>query len=132
MVLIFYHLPLRFLGYNINHVMNITDIGHLSGDADEGEDKMLKTAQERGQSVLEIADFYTKAFYKDIERLNIRIPDVVCKATDHIPEMIDLIKKLEANGHTYMAGGNLYFDVSTFPEYEIGRASCRARVSSPV
>ena len=108
---------LRFLGYNINHVMNITDIGHLSGDADEGEDKMLKTAQERGQSVLEIADFYTKAFYKDIERLNIRIPDVVCKATDHIPEMIDLIKKLEANGHTYMAGGNLYFDVSTFPEY---------------
>ncbi len=108
---------LRFLGYEINHVMNITDIGHLTGDADDGEDKMLNTAKERGQSVLEVAEFYTKAFYNDIDRLNIRRPDVVCKATDHIPEMIALIERLEKKGHTYMAGGNLYFDISTFADY---------------
>ncbi len=108
---------LRFLGYTVTHVMNITDIGHLSGDSDDGEDKMVKTAKERGQSVLEIADFYTQAFFKDTARLNIRTPDVVCKATDHVDDMIELIKKLEANGHTYQSGGNLYFDVSTFPDY---------------
>lgn len=108
---------LTFLGYKICHVMNITDIGHLSGDDDSGEDKMLKTAAERSMSVLEVAQFYTEAFFRDIERLNIRRPDVVCKATDHIEEMIALIKKIEANGHTYFAGGNLYFDVSTFPDY---------------
>ncbi len=108
---------LRFLGYDVNHVMNITDIGHLTGDADDGEDKMLNTAKERGQSVLEVAEFYTKAFYDDIDRLNIRRPDIVCKATDHIPEMIALIEKLEKKGHTYMAGGNLYFDISTFKNY---------------
>ena len=108
---------LRFLGYDINHVMNVTDIGHLSGDADDGEDKMLKTAKERGQSVLEIADFYTKAFFNDIDRLNIKRPTTVCKATEHVEEMIALIKRLEENGHTYMAGGNLYYDVSTFPKY---------------
>ncbi len=108
---------LRFLGYDIKHVMNITDIGHLSGDADDGDDKMIKTAKERGQSVLEIADFYTKAFYNDIDRLNIRRPDVVCKATEHVQDMIELIKRIEANGHTYMAGGNLYYDVTTYPDY---------------
>lgn len=108
---------LRFLGYSIKHVMNITDIGHLSGDADDGDDKMLKTAKERGQSVLEIADFYTKAFYNDIDRLNIRRPDVVCKATEHVQDMIELIKRIEANGHTYMAGGNLYYDITTYPDY---------------
>ena len=108
---------LHFLGYPVTHVMNITDIGHLSGDADDGEDKMVKTAKERGQSVLEIADFYTQAFFKDTERLNIRRPDVVCKATDHVADMIELIKRIEANGHTYSAGGNLYFDIMTFPHY---------------
>ncbi len=113
---------LSYLGYDITHVMNITDIGHLSGDDDEGEDKMVKTAKERGQSVLEIAQFYTDAFFKDIDRLNIRRPDIICKATDHIQEMIDLIQRLEAKGHTYMAGGNLYYDVSTFPDY--GKLAC--------
>jgi len=108
---------LLFLGYPVTHVMNITDIGHLSGDADDGEDKMVKTAKERGQSVLEIADFYTQAFFKDTERLNIRRPDVVCKATDHVSDMIELIKRIEANGHTYSAGGNLYYDITTFPKY---------------
>ncbi|MDD7014640.1 MAG: cysteine--tRNA ligase [Spirochaetales bacterium] len=108
---------LSYLGYDIKHVMNITDVGHLTGDNDNGEDKMVKTAEERHQSVLEIANYYTDAFLKDIDSLNIRRPDVICKATEHIGEMIGLIKKLEANGHTYMAGGNLYFDTSTFADY---------------
>ena len=77
---------LRFLGYDVTHVMNITDIGHLSGDADDGEDKMVKTAKERGQSVLEIAQFYTDAFFNDTDRLNIERPTVVCKATDHVEQ----------------------------------------------
>jgi cysteinyl-tRNA synthetase len=110
---------LRFLGYEVTHVMNVTDVGHLSGDdGDEsGEDKMVKTARERGKSVLDIAKFYTEAFFKDTERLNIGKPTVVCKATEHIPEMIALIERIEANGHTYRAGGNLYYDVTTFPGY---------------
>lgn len=108
---------LTFLGYDKKHVMNITDVGHLTGDADEGADKMVKSAEERHQSVLEVAKFYTDAFLKDIDSLNIRRPDVICKATDHIPEMIELIKRIEANGHTYFAGGNLYYDVSTYPDY---------------
>ncbi len=108
---------LTFLGYDKKHVMNITDVGHLTGDADDGKDKMLKTAEEKHQSVLEVAKFYTDAFLSDIDALNIRRPDVICKATEHIPEMIELIKRIEANGHTYMAGGNLYYDVSTYPDY---------------
>ena len=108
---------LTYLGYKIKHVMNITDVGHLTGDNDDGEDKMKKSAAERHQSVLEVAQFYTDAFIKDIDALNIRHPDVICKATEHIPEMIELIKKIEANGPTYMAGGNLYYDISTYPDY---------------
>ena len=108
---------LHFLGYDVKHVMNITDVGHLTGDNDEGEDKMKKSAAERHQSVLEVAQYYTDAFMKDIDALNIRHPDVICKATEHIDDMIELIKKIEAQGHTYMAGGNLYFDISTFPDY---------------
>ena len=113
---------LSYLNYDITHVMNITDIGHLSGDDDEGEDKMVKTAKQRNQSVLEIAQFYTDAFFNDIDRLNIRRPDIVCKATEHVQDMIDLIKRLEEKGHTYMSGGNLYYDVSTFPDY--GKLAC--------
>jgi cysteinyl-tRNA synthetase len=97
--------------------MNITDVGHLSGDNDEGEDKMVKSAEERGKTVLEIADFYTQAFFRDTERLNIIRPTVVCKATEHIEDMIALIKRIEAKGYTYSAGGNLYFDISKFPSY---------------
>ena len=108
---------LCYLGYDVNHVMNITDIGHLTGDADEGEDKMVKMAKERQQSVLDIAKFYTDAFHNDIDRLNIKRPTTECKATEHVPEMIELIKKIEANGHTYMAGGNLDYDVTTYPDY---------------
>ena len=108
---------LQLLGYDIKHVMNITDVGHLTGDNDEGEDKMKKSAAERHQSVLEVAQYYTNAFMKDMDALNIRHPDVICKATEHINDMIELIKKIEANGHTYMAGGNLYYDISTYPDY---------------
>ena len=108
---------LTYLGFDKKHVMNITDIGHLTGDADAGEDKMLKTAKERHESVLEVAKFYTDAFFKDLDALNIIRPDVVCKATEHVQEMIELIKRIEANGHTYMAGGNLYYDVTTYEHY---------------
>jgi len=97
--------------------MNITDVGHLSGDNDEGEDKMVKSAAERGKSVLEVAEFYTQAFFNDTGRLNIVRPTVVCKATEHVPDMIRLIKRIEEHGFTYSAGGNLYFDISKFPHY---------------
>ncbi|MCL2094291.1 MAG: cysteine--tRNA ligase [Treponema sp.] len=108
---------LRRFGYAVDYVMNITDVGHLSDDADEGEDKMVRSAEERGKTVMEIAEFYTQAFFHDTEQLNIGKPSVVCRATEHIPEMIELIKRIEANGHTYTAGGNVYFDISTFPRY---------------
>ncbi|MDR1786890.1 MAG: cysteine--tRNA ligase [Treponema sp.] len=108
---------LRRFGYEVTHVMNITDVGHLSGDNDEGDDKMVKSAEERGKSVLDVADFYTRAFFRDTERLGIRRPDVVCRATEHIPAMIALIERIEARGFTYRAGGNLYFDVTKFPHY---------------
>jgi len=108
---------LRRAGYDVNHVMNITDVGHLSGDTDEGEDKMVKSAEERGKSVLEIADFYTKAFFNDTDRMNITRPSVVCRATEHIADMITLIERIERNGFTYFAGGNLYFDITRFPSY---------------
>ncbi|MDR2194334.1 MAG: cysteine--tRNA ligase [Treponema sp.] len=108
---------LRYAGYEVKHVMNITDVGHLSGDNDEGDDKMIRSAAERGKSVLEVAAFYTEAFFTDIDRLNIRRPDVVCRATEHIGDMIALITRIEANGFTYSAGGNLYFDITKFPAY---------------
>lgn len=108
---------LRRLGYQVTHVMNITDVGHLSGDSDTGEDKMVKSAEERGKSVLEIASYYTDAFFKDTERLNIIRPTVVCKATEHISDMIALIERIEQRGYTYQAGGNLYFDITKFPTY---------------
>jgi cysteinyl-tRNA synthetase len=108
---------LRRSGLEVTHVMNITDIGHLSGDGDEGADKMVKSAEERGKSVLEVADIYTEAFFIDTGRLNIVRPTVVCKAIEHIADMIALIKRIEANGFTYSAGGNLYFDITKSPAY---------------
>ncbi|MDR2719072.1 MAG: cysteine--tRNA ligase [Treponema sp.] len=103
---------LRRAGYEVNHVMNITDVGHLSGDNDEGDDKMVKSAAERGKSVLEIAELYTNAFFSDTDRLNIVRPTMVCKATEHIADMIALIQRMAHNGYTYSAGGNLYFDIT--------------------
>ncbi|MBN2353767.1 MAG: cysteine--tRNA ligase [Spirochaetales bacterium] len=108
---------LEYSGFQVNHVMNVTDVGHLSDDADSGEDKMLKAAVEAGKTPWEIAEFYTKAFFTDLDSLNVLMPTTVCKATDHIPDMIALIQRIEANGFTYFSGGNLYFDISKFPEY---------------
>lgn len=108
---------LERFGYEVKHVMNITDVGHLTDDGDEGEDKMLKGARERDMSVWEIADFFTKAFFKDIERLNIQTPTVSCKATEHIGDMIALVKRLEERGFTYESGGNIYFDSTKLPDY---------------
>ena len=108
---------LNFLGYDVKHVMNITDIGHLSDDGDDGEDKMLKSARESGLKVNQIADMYIDLFFKDVDCLNIKRPSIVCRATEHIVDMIELIKKIEKNGHTYISEGNLYFDISTFPDY---------------
>ena len=103
--------------YKIKHVMNITDVGHLTSDADEGEDKMVKGAKREKKTVWEIADFYTKAFMKDIKFLNILEPDIMPKATEHVKEMIDLIKKLDKNGYIYVSGGNVYYDISKFKDY---------------
>jgi len=108
---------LRERGFQVNHVMNITDVGHLSGDNDTGDDKMVKSAAERGKTVLETADFYTRAFFNDTDRMNIVRPSVVCKATEHVDEMIALIKRIEERGYTYSSGGNLYFDISRFDRY---------------
>ncbi len=108
---------LRYFGYEVTHVMNLTDVGHLSGDDDTGEDKMVKSAVERNQTVLDIARFYTEAFFRDTDRLGIARPNVVCKATEHVGEMIALIKRIEAKGFTYSAGGNLYFDITKMPSY---------------
>jgi len=108
---------LEYNGYAVSHVMNITDVGHLTDDGDDGEDKMVKSAQEKGLSILEIAQMYTDAFFADIDALHIKRPSIACKATDHIADMIDLIKRLEAKGHTYTAGGNVYFSIDTFPRY---------------
>ncbi|MGD1819482.1 MAG: cysteine--tRNA ligase [Pleomorphochaeta sp.] len=103
--------------YKVKHVMNITDVGHLTDDGDAGDDKMTKKAKESGKSVWEIASFYTDAFINDSNDLNLIKPTVLCKATDHIKEMINLIKRLEAGGHTYISGGNVYFSIDTFPDY---------------
>jgi cysteinyl-tRNA synthetase len=97
--------------------MNLTDVGHLTSDADEGEDKMIKGARREGKTVWEIADFYTKAFMNDIKVLNIIKPDIMPKATEHIKEMIEIIKKLEKKGYTYISGGNVYYDISKFKDY---------------
>jgi len=108
---------LRRAGYQVKHVMNITDVGHLVSDADVGEDKMLVAAKREGRKSQEVAEFYTEIFFKHCEQLNINRPDVVCKATDHIPQMIELIKMLEEKDIAYLAGGNVYFDVAKFSEY---------------
>jgi cysteinyl-tRNA synthetase len=108
---------LQYAGYEVTHVMNVTDVGHLTDDADSGEDRMFVGARKTGKTVWEIADHYTKAFFADLEHLNILMPTVVCKATDHIEDMIGLIKRIESNGFTYTRGGNLYFDIEKFPSY---------------
>ena len=103
---------LRYAGYDVNRVMNITDVGHLTSDADEGEDKMLKGAKREHKTVMEIAKFYTDAFFEDCRKLNIKRPDVVQPATGLIDDYIKIITKLLDTGYAYLAGGNVYFDTN--------------------
>ena len=110
---------LRYIGYPVKRVMNITDVGHLTSDADEGEDKMLKGARREHKSVMEIAKFYTDAFFDDCRKLNIKRPDVVQPATGCIDEYIKIITKLLDTGYAYQAGGNVYFDTSKLKKYYI-------------
>lgn len=108
---------LRYLGYEVKHVMNITDVGHLQSDADEGEDKMELGAKRENKSVWEIAKFYENAFLDDCKKLNVETPTVVCRATEHIDDMINLIKKLEEKGYTYISNGNVYYEIDKFEDY---------------
>ena len=108
---------LNYLGYKVNRVMNITDVGHLTSDSDSGEDKMIKGAKRENKSVLEIADMYTEAFKEDCKKLNIKWPDTVSKATDNIDMYIKIITKLLDDGYAYIAGGNVYFDTSKLDDY---------------
>lgn len=108
---------LRYSGYDVKRVMNITDVGHLTSDADEGEDKMVKGAKREHKTVLEIAKFYTDAFFADCRKLNIRMPDVVEPATNCIPEFITMVQGLLDKGYAYPAGGNIYFDTSKLRDY---------------
>lgn len=110
---------LRYLGYDVKRVMNITDVGHLSSDADTGEDKMLKGAKREHKTVMEIAKFYTDAFFSDCAKLNIKTPDVVEPATNCIPEFIHMIETLLEKGFAYEAGGNIYFNTSKLNEYYV-------------
>ena len=110
---------LRYLKYDVKRVMNITDVGHLSSDADTGEDKMLSGAKREHKSVMEIAKFYTDAFFEDCRKLNIKRPDVVEPATNCIAEFIQMISILLEKGYAYETGGNIYFDTSKLDDYHI-------------
>ena len=110
---------MRYAGYDVKRVMNITDVGHLTSDADTGEDKMLKGAKREHKTVLEIADFYTDAFFKDFAKLNIGMPDVIEPATHCIPEFINMIEVLLEKGYAYQAGENVYFDTSKLENYYV-------------
>ena len=110
---------LKYNGYKIKHVMNITDVGHLVSDGDEGEDKMIKSAREEHKTPLEIAEHYTKLFFEDLKDLNIEIPEVICKATDYIPEMLEYVKELVKKGYAYETSTAIYFDISKLDKYPI-------------
>ena len=108
---------LNYIGYNVTRCMNITDVGHLSSDADTGDDKMVKSAKKENKSVLEIAKFYTDAFFEDCEALNIKKPEIISPATENIDEYIKIVQKLLEEGYAYSAGGNVYFDTSKLSNY---------------
>ena len=109
----------RYAGYDVKRVMNITDVGHLSSDADTGEDKMLKGAKREKKTVMQIAEFYTNAFFEDCKKLNIKTPDVVAPATSCIDDFISVISSLIEKGFAYEAGGNIYFDTSKLKQYYV-------------
>lgn len=108
---------LTWLGYEVTHVQNVTDVGHLVSDADEGEDKLEKGAQKTGKTVWEVAEFYTKDFYEQMDKLNVLRPDVICKATEHIKEQLALVEKLMSGEFAYDTPEAVYFDISKFPDY---------------
>ena len=108
---------LKYNGYSLKHVMNITDVGHLTSDADEGEDKMMKAARRENKDPFQIADFYMNAFFKDIDKLNIDRPEIIARATEHIGVMEDYVKKIIDNGYTYHTDDTVYFDTSKLDKY---------------
>ncbi len=108
---------LSYDGYSINGVMNITDVGHLTNDADEGEDKMDKTAKATGKTPAEIADYYTSVFMEDLAKINVETPEIVAKATDHIDDMLEYVTRLVQEGFAYEISDGIYFDISKFPKY---------------
>ena len=110
---------LRYNGYKLKHAMNITDVGHLVSDGDEGEDKMVKSAREEHKSPEEIANHYTKLFFDDLKALNVETPEIVCKATDHIKEMLEYVKVLVKKGYAYETSTAIYFDVSKLDKYPV-------------
>lgn len=110
---------LKYNGYTIKHAMNITDVGHLVSDGDAGEDKMLKSAREEKKTPMEIANHYTKLFFKDLAALNVETPEIVCKATEHIEEMLEYVKQLIENGYAYETSTAIYFDISKLDQYPI-------------
>ena len=123
---------LEYLGYKVKRVMNITDVGHLSSDADTGEDKMLKGAKREHKSVMEIAHYYTECFKSDCDTLNIKWPNIVVPATSMIDEYIKFIKVLEEKGYTYFSGGNVYFDTSKLDKYYVLTNNCESDLKDAV
>ena len=108
---------LEYAGYEVTHVVNLTDVGHLLSDSDDGEDRMEVGSRRTGKSAWEIAELYTQEFKRDLERLNILEPHIWCRATDHIPEQIQFIQRIEARGYSYRAADGIYFDTSKLPDY---------------
>ena len=110
---------LEYNRYKLKHVMNITDVGHLESDADEGEDKMVKAAKKEHKSPYEIAEFYTKVFFADMDKLHIERPEIIAKATEHIPDMLEFVKEIIKNGYAYETSTAIYFDVSKLDKYPV-------------
>lgn len=121
---------LKFDGYKLKGVMNITDVGHLTSDGDEGEDKMDKRAKETGKTPKEIADYYTNIFMTDLAKLNIGLPEIIAKATDHIDDMIKYVERLVEAGYAYETSDGIYFDISKFPKYgELSRLNLDEQIA---
>lgn len=110
---------LEYNGYKVKQAMNITDVGHLVSDGDEGEDKMIKSAKQEGKTPLEIANYYTKLFFRDLERLNVEIPEIICKATDNIQDMLKVVEELVKKGYAYETSTAIYFDISKLDKYPV-------------
>ena len=122
---------LEYFGYEVPQVMNVTDVGHLTGDVDAGEDKMEVEARKEGRDIWEIARHFERVFFEDIEKLNIEPPAVRCRATEHVPEMIALVEKLFGRGHAYETAQAVYFDVTTFPKYtDLSRQSLEDKLTA--